>query len=904
MTLRPSRFSVLITLAAATLLAAEYRIVREWDFNDGSAQGWTPGRHLAKLAIANGAIGGTAEGHDPHLVSPLFGLPATPFHELWARVRCSRDGTGELFYTNTTEGKFSGFTAKKIISYKIKKADVWQVVKLKPYWHTEGKIIRLRFDPPGNATTEVDWIRIVEPSNAGPTVETAEWLDETDGTPNGWHRANTNTWRAPAIATPLAGKRWLTIDLTVPTEGLLRVRWATDSANGQQDLWKFLGPDGRRHRVDLEMSQRKSWSGRLLMLEISVTTQNGVPAALHGVAISSEQSLEPDVHVLTFAQENAINRVGRPATFLLRLLNDGGTNAKVSSISFRGAAQLGVIAARSEATAGFELLPHIPKDILLTVQPIKAGAFPIQAEINLGNGEALIVTSRPMKALPAYKGISDGTTPPPKPAKTKYMIGSYYYPGFGSARQWRQLERTAPFAKPVLGYYDEGNPECIDWQIKWSVEHGVNFFLVDWYWAAGRRHNLHWLNAFSKSRFRNQFKWAVMWANHNRPNTHSEEDWRAVTRYWIDNYFKTPEYLRIDGKPLVVIWSPGNIRRDMGGSDGAARLLRISDEMAEAAGLPGVRFYSMNQAPSQKLADEGYTGATRYHWWSDCRNVAEDSRYFPFSLVVDRAPRAWDAVGASARDAGLRFWPVADTGWDARPRHGDKTLVIHNRTPERFRQHLQDAKKWMDRNDENVLVLGPWNEWTEGSYIEPCAEWGFGMLQAVHNVFCEGDAPLPVGPRDAGLGPYDFDLESIDVQRTEWDFAKEGKPCGWYPMMGLENLACTADGMTAESTTHDPAFMSHELELPAKRFRAVEVTLSLDPPRPLDSVLLFWATGTAPCNGRAFVRAELTDAPEQTHVLVVGDHPGWRGIIRGLRLDPCTVAGVKVTIKRMRLMVK
>ena len=61
--------------------------------------------------------------------------------------------------------------------------------------------------------------------------------------------------------------------------------------------------------------------------------------------------------------------------------------------------------------------------------------------------------------------------------------------------------------------------------------------------------------------------------------------------------------------------------------------------------------------------------------------------------------------------------------------------------------YLRDARQWMDARDRKMLILGPCNEWTEGSYIEPCAEFGFGMLDAVRRVFCEpGPEPARVVP--------------------------------------------------------------------------------------------------------------------------------------------------------------
>ena len=57
---------------------------------------------------------------------------------------------------------------------------------------------------------------------------------------------------------------------------------------------------------------------------------------------------------------------------------------------------------------------------------------------------------------------------------------------------------------------------------------------------------------------------------------------------------------------------------------------------------------------------------------------------------------------------------------------------------------------------KNMLV-GPINEWGEGSYIEPNAEFGFGMYEAIRNTFGIKPAegwPVNFTPKDVGLGPY------------------------------------------------------------------------------------------------------------------------------------------------------
>jgi hypothetical protein len=86
-------------------------------------------------------------------------------------------------------------------------------------------------------------------------------------------------------------------------------------------------------------------------------------------------------------------------------------------------------------------------------------------------------------------------------------------------------------------------------------------------------------------------------------------------------------------------------------------------------------------------------------------------------------------------------------------------MVIQGRTKQLFEQLLRKAKSFCDENDKSEVILGPMNEWGEGSYIEPCTEFGFEMLETIRTVFARGDPmtwPTNVSPSDVGLGSYDF----------------------------------------------------------------------------------------------------------------------------------------------------
>ncbi len=428
-----------------------------------------------------------------------------------------------------------------------------------------------------------------------------------------------------------------------------------------------------------------------------------------------------------------------------------------------------------------QLLPNEAFKVVAKFMVSKAGEY--QAPISVkgsshstdGNSaDVVIEIPTSLHVLPAISLPENPEyVPEPQPLQTDFEIGAFYFPGWSKAVNWKKIDEAAPIRKPLLGYYDEGNPEVVDWQIKWAVENGISFFLVDWYWYHGKISLDHWIQAFQKAQYRSYLKWAVMWANHTGYGTHSTEDWKNVTHYWIDNYFKTPEYYTIDGKPVVIIWQPEILDRDMideakqkginlKPGEGWKRAFDISRQICVEEGLPGIYFIAMKWPehavePSaiQKLAEGTFDATSIYHFMYP-GNKVENPLLYSFEQVVDASKPYWE----KRNDAGiLPFLPNLSTGWDSRPWHGFKQTVVYGRTVSGFKRLLESYKSFADETGVKRVVLGPLNEWGEGSYIEPNQEFGFGMYEAIRETFCEKPAngfPNNYAPYEAGLGPYDL----------------------------------------------------------------------------------------------------------------------------------------------------
>ena len=480
-------------------------------------------------------------------------------------------------------------------------------------------------------------------------------------------------------------------------------------------------------------------------------------------------------------------------------------------------------------------------------------------------------------AVPAVAALR--YVPPPQPVRGKYEVGVYYFPGWQGPSSWQPLA-AFPERKPLLGWYREGDPEVADWQLKWAAEHGITFFIYDWYWVKGATSLMHGLDAYSASRYHRYVKFCLLWANHNPPGTSSEQDLLNVTRYWLANYFHRREYFTIGGKPVVIIFSPGRLTEDMGTPAVQAAFARMR-ALCVADGLPGLYLLACAGPDAESLAvlaQQGYDGATGYNYplaglpgWGSG----------PYESMVTGYETIWRQFLEIGK---LPYLLPLSPGWDSRPWHGDKAVVRYGSTPARFADMCRRAKAMLDAGTPGLVpgmaIVEAWNEWGEGSYIEPHRQFGFGYLDALREVFAGGGKHQDLVPEQVGRGPYE--VAGLKPGKPEWEFARDRE--GWTAGMELTDLAVRDGSLAATSLGNDPILTAPPVRVDTRQRHWLRVRMRTDGGR---TGQLFWAGVGSGLSEEASVRWELeTDGEFHEYSLDLQGHPQWRGVVRTLRLDP------------------
>ena len=316
--------------------------------------------------------------------------------------------------------------------------------------------------------------------------------------------------------------------------------------------------------------------------------------------------------------------------------------------------------------------------------------------------------------------------------------------------------------QPLWGYEMDNDPEVVERWIDVATDHGVNVFVYDWYWYEEGPYLESALNdGFLKAKNNSKMQFYIMWANHdvkhNYWNYHRYGDdtsilWDAkvdrknfeiIVDRVINQYFKQPNYFKINGEPVFSVFSIHKLMESFGGSAQETRkaLDYFRDEVKKA-GFPGLHI-QWNQGGGSIMSDEkakefrknvdvmGFNSVAMYNMGG----MNED--YLVYGANSVKIREQMDEI------LDVPVFPCVSIGWDDTPRFpakGIKDVVHYHNTPDSFAALLSKAKEYADKQPDQpkLITINAWNEWVEGSYLLPDMQNGFGYLEAVKEVMVDG----------------------------------------------------------------------------------------------------------------------------------------------------------------------
>jgi len=316
--------------------------------------------------------------------------------------------------------------------------------------------------------------------------------------------------------------------------------------------------------------------------------------------------------------------------------------------------------------------------------------------------------------------------------------------------EWTNMNKAVPLypghAQPKEplndDYYDLSRPEARSRQAELAKAYGIHGFCYYHYWFKGKRllekpfqevlrlgepdfpFCLCWANE----------PWTRRWDGGDRhvlmPQEYGQErDW-AQHFYELLPAFRDSRYIRLDRKPLFLIYRPESIPN-------CAAMLRVWRRLARENGLEGLYLvqtlggFPISRQPEFDASVEFEPHYTFAHGglgslWS--RVGPRDSEHLVFDY-----DHIWHHILHRHHRRGREpIFPGAFVDWDNTPRLGTRGQSCIGASPAKFERYLRcQLERGVSLYESEFLFINAWNEWAEGAFLEPDKRHRCGYLEAV-----------------------------------------------------------------------------------------------------------------------------------------------------------------------------
>lgn len=356
----------------------------------------------------------------------------------------------------------------------------------------------------------------------------------------------------------------------------------------------------------------------------------------------------------------------------------------------------------------------------------------------------------------------------PNPNNVKYI--AYYLPQYHPVPEndrvwgkdftdWTNVRDSVPLFEGhrqprvpdgALGYYDLRDPQVLIEQATLAQRYGIHGFCYYFYWFDGRRILERPVETMLKSG-RPDFPFCLMWANHpwTRRWAGAPGDVTIPQPYekaasLIDDllpYIEDPRYIRVDGRALITLYRPSEI----------PDLERVTERWRDVAAGHGIELYIAGALTLgfDNPLEVGLDGCVEFPPHRLKSPTVTDSIQWSGEATVNTVDYEATVVMDLVKPA--RPYPVfraAMASWDNTPRFGVNGKLFADASPRAFELWLAglvaDATI-RHASDRRIVFINSWNEWAEGTHIEPDTvfhhQWLEACLRSLGTASPAGESP-------------------------------------------------------------------------------------------------------------------------------------------------------------------
>ena len=299
-----------------------------------------------------------------------------------------------------------------------------------------------------------------------------------------------------------------------------------------------------------------------------------------------------------------------------------------------------------------------------------------------------------------------------------------------------------------VGYYDLSNVEALKRQAYLAKKYGIYGFAFHWYWFSGERTmeippqillehpeiDIHYFFDWATE------NWTSAWDGGTKEIIFEQglkkDDAEKLMKDLLP-FFNDSRYIKIDGKPVLSLY-----RCDMFEKSKYFEFVKELRLIAKREGFPDLYLMLTNRIFDGDVTEWGMDALVEFPpcWmYGYCYRPDELDVYTSPNLKAD----FFDVTPFIESKLYYKNYPSKDiyrsalVGFDNSARRATTGCqIVLNDTPEKFEAWLRGIlveNKSIHRRENNFVFVNSWNEWAEGSHLEPDMKYGYAYLQAVKN---------------------------------------------------------------------------------------------------------------------------------------------------------------------------
>ena len=349
----------------------------------------------------------------------------------------------------------------------------------------------------------------------------------------------------------------------------------------------------------------------------------------------------------------------------------------------------------------------------------------------------------------------------PSITKTSIKPIAFYLPQFHPFKEnddfwgkgfteWKNVRRAEPLFQShnqpripgEMGYYDLRNKGVFQRQIELAKQYGIYGFFFHHYYLENRSIMRKPINLFLENKdldfpfclhWANE-PWTVRWDGEREKGgillkqTHDDAENMGFIKDTL-LAFKDKRYIRIDDKPVLLIYRPA-LFPDL------KKTAEVWREYCRENGLKGlylvmVQTFFDNTKDPQKYGCDAAVEFPPHQGF--CISKKLD---FPFHSdnfegeIIDYQKMA--AFSMQKKKPPYTLFRGIMPDWDNTART-KQAKIYHGSSPAVYQEWLTNLGKYTKNNlppDQQFVFINAWNEWAEGAYLEPDNKYGYAYLNA------------------------------------------------------------------------------------------------------------------------------------------------------------------------------